>query len=148
MTAHVFVPALDEERPATLSTKVVTAILRDELKFDGVILSDDLEMKAIANQYAVPSAAVLAIEAGCDGVLICSANYDTQAAALEALVRAVEDDRLRLARVEDALMRQQRAKERFLTATIGSRPLAGRALRGMVGRESHRAIAEEMARFL
>src|SRR5438876_7889714 len=61
MTAHVFVPSLDEQRPATLSRHVVTNLLRHELKFEGVILSDDLEMKAIANQYAVPSAAVLAV---------------------------------------------------------------------------------------
>lgn len=147
MTAHVFVPSLDEKRPATLSKAVVTDILREELKFDGVILSDDLEMKAIASQYAVPAAAVLAVEAGCDGVLICSGDHDTQAAALEALVHAVEDDRLRLARVDDALKRQQRAKERFLAAPVAARPLAGRALGAVLGRDEHRAVAEEMARF-
>src|SRR6185295_4799531 len=56
MTAHVLVPALDEERPATLSPRIVGDILRGELKYDGVILSDDLEMKALANDYAVPAA--------------------------------------------------------------------------------------------
>jgi len=148
MTAHVLVPSLDEKRPATLSRRVVTELLRDELHFDGVILSDDLEMKAIAAEYAVPSAAVLAIQAGCDGALICSGDHDTQAAALEALVRAVEDQRVPLARVEDALKRQQRAKERFLASPVSARPLSGRALRAALGREEHRAIAEEMARFL
>lgn len=148
MTAHVSVPALDEERPATLSKHVVTDLLRRELKFEGVILSDDLEMKAIANTYAVPDAAVLAVEAGCDGVLICSADYDTQAAALEALVRAVETERLPYSRVEDALKRQQRAKERFLGAAMVSRPARGRTLRQVLGRDEHRAIADEMARFL
>ena len=49
MTAHVFVPALDEQRPATLSRRIVTGLLREELEFEGVILSDDLEMKAIAD---------------------------------------------------------------------------------------------------
>src|SRR5712691_10860243 len=76
MTAHVFVPSLDEERPATLSRHVVTDLLRNALRYDGVILSDDLEMKAIAAEYAAPAAAVLAIEAGCDGVLICSGDHD------------------------------------------------------------------------
>ena len=90
MTAHVLVPALDEKRPATLSQRIVTGLLREELSIEGVILSDDLEMKAIASDYPVPAAAVLAIEAGCDGVLICSGDHDTQAAALEALVHAVE----------------------------------------------------------
>jgi beta-N-acetylhexosaminidase len=148
MTAHVLVPSLDEKRPATLSSRVVTDILRRELKYEGVILSDDLEMKAVAAEYGVPSSAVLAIEAGCDGVLICSGDHDTQAAALEALVHGVEEDRLRLTRVEDALKRQQRAKERFLAMGVAARPLAGRALRSMLGREEHRVIADEMSQFL
>src|SRR5262249_25731945 len=58
MTAHVFVPSLDETRPATLSRRVVTDVLRRELRYEGVILSDDLEMKAIATDYAVPVASV------------------------------------------------------------------------------------------
>jgi len=148
MTAHVFVPSLDDTRPATLSKRVVTDILRNELQYEGVIFSDDLEMKAVAAEYAVPAAAVMAIEAGCDGALICSGDHDTQSAALEAIVHAVEEDRLRLARVEDALKRQQRAKERFLTTGVAARPLTGRALRTALGREEHQAIAAEMARFL
>jgi beta-N-acetylhexosaminidase len=148
MTAHVFVPSLDDKRPATLSRRIVTELLRGELQYNGVILSDDLEMKAIAAEYAVPEAAVLAIEAGCDGALICSGDHDTQAAALEALVHAVESDRLRLSRVEDALKRQQRAKERFLAAAVATRPPAARALRSALGRDEHRAIADEMSRFL
>lgn len=148
MTAHVFLPALDEQRPATLSTRIVSGLLRDELKFEGLILSDDLEMKAIANQYAVPSAAVLAIGAGCDGVLICGGNHDLHGAALEALVHAVEEERLRASRVEEALKRQQRAKERFLAVPVAARPLHARQLRQRLGRDDHRAIADEMSRFL
>jgi beta-N-acetylhexosaminidase len=148
MTAHVFAPALDEQRPATLSRRVVTDLLRKELGFEGVILSDDLEMKAIANTYAVPDAAVLAIEAGCDGVLICSADHDTQARTLETLIRAVETERLPYSRVEDALKRQQRAKERFLGAALTSRPARAKTLQQVLGRDEHRAIADEMARFL
>jgi beta-N-acetylhexosaminidase len=148
MTAHVFLPALDEQRPATLSKHAVSRLLREELKFQGVILSDDLEMRAIAAQYAVPAAAVLAVEAGCDGVLICSGDHDTQAAALEALIHAVEDDSVRLTRIEDALKRQRRAKERFLAAEVAPRPLQGRQLREWIGRDDHRAVAEEMGRFL
>ncbi len=148
MTGHVFVPALDDTRPATLSSRIVADILRQELHFDGVILSDDLEMNAIASEHAVPSASVMAIEAGCDGVLICGGDHDVQAAALEAIVHAVEADRLRISRVEDALKRHRRAKERFLTARVGARPLAGPALRLALGREEHRVVAEEMARFL
>ena len=148
MTAHVLVPALDEDRPATLSRRVVADLLRKELGYGGVILSDDLEMKAIANTYAVPEAAVMAIDAGCDGVLICSGDHETQAATLETLIRAIESERLPYARVEDALQRQQRAKERFLGAAMTPRPAQWKVLRHAIGREEHRAIADEMAQFL
>jgi beta-N-acetylhexosaminidase len=148
MTAHVLVPALDEKRPASLSRRIVHELLREELKFEGVILSDDLEMKAVAAEFEVPSAAVMAIQAGCDGVLICSGDHDTQAAALETIIHAVEEQRVPLARIEDALKRQRRAKERFLAAPVLARPLAGRALRAALGGDEHRAIADEMARFL
>jgi len=147
MTAHVLVPALDEERPATLSPRIVTDLLRRELRFDGVIFSDDLEMKAVADRYDVAAAGVMAIQAGCDGVLICSGDHERQATALEALIRAVEDERLRVSRVEDALARQVKAKERFLAAGVSSRPPTPRAIRQLLGRDEHRAIADEMAQF-
>ena len=66
MTAHVLVTSIDDERPATLSPKIVQRMLREELGFNGVIVSDDLEMKAIANTYPPGEAAVAAIAAGCD----------------------------------------------------------------------------------
>ncbi|MQA31269.1 MAG: beta-N-acetylhexosaminidase [Luteitalea sp.] len=147
MTAHVLVPAFDERRPATLSKRIVTGILRQELHFEGVILSDDLEMKALANDYSVSESAVLAIEAGCDGILICGGDSEVQAAALEALVHAVEEERIPYARIEDAIRRQQRAKEQFLAMPVAPRPLAAKALRQLLGRDEHRLIADEMARF-
>ncbi len=93
----------------------------------------------------------MAIEAGCDGMLICSGSHDLQAASLEALVHAVEEERLAFSRVEDALLRQQRAKERFLAAgpvSRGGRPLGPQALRAVLGCDAHRAVADEMARFV
>jgi beta-N-acetylhexosaminidase len=146
MTAHVLVPALDEQRPATLSPKIVQDMLRDELGFQGVILSDDLEMKAIATSYAVPEAAVQAIAAGCDGLLICSGEADVQAATLEALVHAVEDGRISYKRVEDALKRLRQAKERFLAAPVGA--LRSSRLQHVLGCDAHQRVAEEMSRFL
>ena len=96
----------------------------------------------------MPSAAVLAVAAGCDGVLICSGVHDTQAAALEALIHAVENQEIPLARVDDALRRQRRTKERFLPAEAGLRPPMARQLRERIGLDEYRAIAEEMGRFL
>jgi beta-N-acetylhexosaminidase len=147
MTAHVSIPSLDEERPATLSRRIVSGLLRDELGFEGVILSDDLEMKALADQWSLAESAVLSIEAGCDGVLICTGNHDGQASALEALIRKVEAEPAFMRRVEDALARNRRAKERFLTTSVSVRPLQRQALRSVIGCEEHRRIADEMARF-
>jgi beta-N-acetylhexosaminidase len=150
MTAHVLVPALDEQYPATLSSRIVRPLLREELGFDGVIFTDDMEMKAIAAHHGVPQAAVRAIAAGVDGVLVCSGDTDLQAATLEAIIHAVEDETLPFSRVEDALSRHRRMKARFAAAAGPGRvpgPLTGRALREALGRESHAAIAEEMRRF-
>jgi beta-N-acetylhexosaminidase len=153
MTAHILVPSLDDEKPATLSPAIVRGLLREELDFDGVILSDDLEMKAIADSYTVADAAVQAIAAGCDGVLLCRANVqdrtqdgEAHLAVLEALVHAVEDGRIPYKRAEDALARNRRAKERFLAAPVAQ----GRArpLRHLLGCDQHRQIADEMARYL
>ena len=153
MTAHILVPSLDEQTPATLSSTVVRGMLREELGFNGVILSDDLEMKALADTYSVPDAAVQAIAAGCDGVLVCRANAtdrsqdaELQVAVLEALVHAVEDGRIPFTRVEDALARNRRAKERFLAAPVAPGPKA--ALRQVLGNDEHRRIADEMARYV
>jgi beta-glucosidase-like glycosyl hydrolase len=110
-------------------------------------------MKAIADRYTVPEAAVLAVQAGCDGMLICKSGQATQAQALEALVHAVESEELPFSRVESALSRHQRAKERFLAVPMVQAareariPPSGRQLRQLLGRDDHRAIAEEMARF-
>jgi beta-N-acetylhexosaminidase len=147
MTAHVLVPSLDEDRPATLSPRIVKGMLRDELQFGGVILSDDLEMKAVARSYAVPDAAVQAIAAGCDGVLVCSGDVDSQAATLEAIVHAVEDQRIPYTRLEDAQQRLRRAKERFLAAPVAAGRVSTR-LRQVLGCDAHRQVAEEMSRFL
>ncbi|MBY0495381.1 MAG: beta-N-acetylhexosaminidase [Cyanobacteria bacterium] len=148
MTAHVLVPALDEHRPASLAPNVVQRLLRDELKYDGVILSDDLEMKAISAKYAVPDAAVDAIRAGCDAVLVCSGDIDLQGRTLEALVRAVESGEIPAPRHDDAFARLKRAKQRFL---IGDRPgprARIKTLRGILGREEHQLVAAEMAAYL
>jgi beta-N-acetylhexosaminidase len=146
MTAHVLVPSLDEEKPATLSRAIVQGMLRDELGFQGVILSDDLEMKAIAKSFPVPEAAVQAITAGCDGLLVCSGDVDVQAATLEALVRAVEQDVIPYKRLEDALKRLRVAKERFLAAPVAINQRA--QLRHVLGCDEHQRIVDEMSRFV
>ena len=147
ITAHILVPSLDPEWPATLSRRIVTGILRNELHFTGVIFTDDMEMQALAARWPVPDACVQAVAAGCDGVLVCSGNTALQFAALEALVHAVEDERLPWSQIEGSLLRHRRMKERFLATRAGRTP-EPHGWRSVLGRESHAAIAEEIARFV
>ncbi|MCA9610748.1 MAG: beta-N-acetylhexosaminidase, partial [Myxococcales bacterium] len=104
MTAHIVFRALDPEVPATLSKKVVTGLLRERLGYDGLIVSDDMEMKAIADHFATGDAAVRAIRAGCDLLLIC-ASEKRLAEAREALVREADRDAAFAARLEEAIAR-------------------------------------------
>jgi beta-N-acetylhexosaminidase len=148
MTAHVLVPSLDERRPASLSPEIVQKLLRDELHYEGVILSDDLEMKAVSAKYEVPEAAVEAIAAGCDAVLICSGDVDLQGRTLEALVRAVESGRIPARRYDDAFARLKRVKQRFLMGERLGPTARIKNLRGVLGREEHQLVAAEMAAYL
>ena len=90
MTAHVVFAALDKSVPATLSRPVITGLLREELGYQGVVVSDDLDMKAIADNFGVGEAAVAAIEAGCDVLLLCR-NRDHQEEARSALHKAASE---------------------------------------------------------
>lgn len=143
MTAHVLVPSLDEDLPATLSRTVVTDVLKGQLGFDGLVISDDLGMKAVAATWLLPEAMVMALAAGCDAVLLCNSTLDEQVEALEAVIHAVEQGRLPLARVEDAMMRQSRVKTRF--AHLLQPPATNLE---HIGRDAHHAIAARMAAFL
>jgi beta-N-acetylhexosaminidase len=148
MTAHVLVPAIDEREPATLSPAIVQALLREELGYAGVILSDDLEMKAVSARTPVPRAAVQAVKAGCDGLLVCSGDVDLQAATLEALVKAVESGEIPQKRIDDAMTRLRRAKEEFLARERPKMSARLKELRTVIGQDEHQAIAAEMAAFL
>ena len=102
MTAHLLVPALDDV-PATLSRRVLTELLRDELGFDGLVITDALEMRAIADGVGVEEGAVRAIAAGADALCIGhDLHEDAVAAVVAALVAAVAEGRLPLARLEEA----------------------------------------------
>jgi beta-N-acetylhexosaminidase len=143
MTAHVLVPSLDPDRPATLSKKIVQDVLKGALGFDGMVFSDDMGMKALAAKHPLPEAVVQAIQAGVDVVLLCNSTQDEQVEALEALIHALEAGALPAARVEDALSRQWRAKTRF-AAALSAEP----APLSTVGLDAHQRISDRMAAWL
>lgn len=112
MTAHVVFPAFEPELvPATLSRRVISQLLREELKYEGVIVTDCLEMNAISEVYGVGVGAVMAVAAGADIVLV-SHELDRQLSAIESLVKAVETGRIPMERIDSAVARILALKER------------------------------------
>jgi beta-N-acetylhexosaminidase len=122
MTAHVLYPALDARRPATLSPAVCRSLLRRRLGFRGVLFSDDLEMGAIAGRRSIAGAAVEALRAGCDMLLVCQSLTAARAAML-AVEGALERGRLDPDVVVGALGRvealRRRVRGRSTTAALG-----------------------------
>jgi beta-N-acetylhexosaminidase len=101
MTAHVIFRAIDAEYPATMSPRVLDGLLRREFGFDGVIVSDDLEMKAIADHYGTARAIVAGVNAGVDLFLVCH-TLEQQHVGIDALVRAVKSGNVKRERLEEA----------------------------------------------
>ena len=108
MTAHLQLPALDSERPATLSQAVLSDLLRGELGFNGLVVTDALVMEAISGRYGAAEAAVLAFEAGADLILM-PADAD---AALDGLEAAVSSGRISRERLQASLQRRETALAR------------------------------------
>lgn len=119
MTAHVVYPALDADVPATLSRAICTDLARTEMGFEGWLVSDDLEMKAIADRIGIEEAAVRSIDAGCDALLVCR-DEELQARAHEALVRRAEADAAFRARCEDAAARGLKMRRRVVPKPVRS----------------------------
>lgn len=113
MTSHIIFDALDPELPATLSPRVLTGLLREKMEFDGIIITDCLEMKGVADGWGEVEAAILAVLAGADIVLCCH-TWKTQIAIRDGLVAAVQSGRIPEARIDSAVARINAAKERWL----------------------------------
>jgi beta-N-acetylhexosaminidase len=150
MTAHVIFEALDKTRPATMSPLALQTILRERLQFDGVVVSDDLEMKAIADHYSVEQAVVDGVLAGCDLFLVCH-KAEVQRRAIGALEKAVSDGRITRERIDQSLGRLEALAKKFargpedLTGTLGS-PEHERLSKGLssdvfVGRDPTEALS-------
>ena len=108
MVSHAIYSSIDPESPATLSRHIMHDLLREELGYEGLILTDDLEMGAITNSWSVPEAAALAFEAGADLLLIC----ERQSMVMEA----ISEIRSLILRGSIALQRLQRSTERIAKA--------------------------------
>ncbi|RKS74699.1 beta-N-acetylhexosaminidase [Actinomadura pelletieri DSM 43383] len=115
MTAHVVVQAVDPELPATLSPKVLTGLLRQEMGFDGLIVTDAMDMDAIAKNWGTREATVMAINAGAD-VVMATGDYATHAEAVDALADALRDGSLSEERVNASVRRVLALKCKYRVA--------------------------------
>ncbi len=134
MVAHLLVPALDPEKPTTFSKKTITALLREGMEFNGLIVSDALDMGALAATYSQEEIAVRAVEAGIDILL----HPRDALAAINAVVSAVEQGRLTSQRISESVGRIMTAKTRLgLMDTSAEKAV-------QIDYEEHRRIAREL----
>ncbi len=117
MTAHVFNANLDSTYPATLSQKILTGILREQLRFDGVVISDDMQMRAIADHYGLETALELALNAGIDMIALANnlTEYDAglAARAFGVIQQLVQNGKVSAERIDQAYQRIARLKARL-----------------------------------
>jgi len=139
MTAHVRFEAFDR-LPATLSS-VSLSLLREDVEFKGCCISDDLEMRAISENWGVPDAAELAVTAGCDAVLVCH-TLQRQHDAIDAIARGARSGPLSRARLAQASARVEALQSKFARAAATIDPMAAGA---SCATEEHRHFAAQIA---
>ena len=113
MVAHIMFPELDHVFPSSLSTKIITDLLREEMHFEGVVITDDMTMGAIVNDYTVPEAAVQSFIAGSD-LLLIAGDYENQVDTFNALMEAVQAGTITEERIDESVKRILRLKDRYM----------------------------------
>jgi beta-N-acetylhexosaminidase len=113
MTSHALYPALDPDFPATLSHTICTGLLREKLGFQGLVITDDLEMGAIRDHWGVPEAALASVEAGADILLICQDQYLVLESILKLRERVIRGE-IPFGRIFQSVDRIQKIKKKFL----------------------------------
>lgn len=140
MTAHIVVPALDpSEDPATLSRPILTGILREELGYDGVVVTDSLGMEGVRTKYGDDRVPVLALLAGVDQLL----NPPNLSVAWNAVLEAVRGGEISEARVDESILRILRLKSRL--GLFRDPFVSRRGVERTVGSRAHRAAADRIA---
>ncbi|WP_405195019.1 glycoside hydrolase family 3 protein [Streptomyces anulatus] len=140
MTAHIVVPALDpSEDPATLSRPILTGILREELGYDGVVVTDSLGMEGVRTKYGDDRVPVLALLAGVDQLL----NPPNLSVAWNAVLEAVRGGEISEARVDESILRILRLKSRL--GLFRDPFVSRRGVDRTVGSRAHRAAADRIA---
>ena len=109
MSAHILFPALDKERPATLSPAVINGLLRTDLGFQGLVITDAMEMDAIDQNYSTERAAVMALQAGAD-ILLLTSRGEVSDRMFNGVKDAIDSGELSMEQVDQSVLRQLRIK--------------------------------------
>ncbi|NLY70221.1 MAG: glycoside hydrolase family 3 protein, partial [Clostridiales bacterium] len=112
MVAHILYEMIDPLYPSTLSETIIQDLLRDQLGFNGIVITDDMTMGAIMDNYDVTEASIQSIKAGCDIVLVCH-GYENIINVLEALKRAVENNEITEDRINQSVYRILTIKHKY-----------------------------------
>jgi beta-N-acetylhexosaminidase len=112
MTAHIIYPQVDPDHPATMSRRILHGLLREEFGFRGAVITDGMDMLAIASHYGVGNAAVRALEAGADMVMALG-TPQTQNDTLDAIAAAIDDGTLDLEAIHASIARMSQLAQRY-----------------------------------
>jgi beta-N-acetylhexosaminidase len=145
MSAHISFPTIDDTPglPGTLSAKVLTGLLRDELHFTGLIATDSLEMGALGRSgFPPPRAAARALQSGAD-LLLFNSGHKVHQAVIAEIIAEVRDGTISLDRLDDAVRRVLHAKERF--GLLQPAPVDATKAAEVCASDDHRALAAKLA---
>ena len=115
MVAHILLRKIDSENPASLSEKIISGILREKMGFEGVVITDDMTMGAIGENYSMQEAVVRSFLAGSDMILVCH-GYDNQLEAIKALKAAVQNGTVTEDRLDESVRRILALKDKYSLA--------------------------------
>lgn len=142
MTGHVITHCIDSEYPATVSKKVITKYLRETLGFDGIVETDAMRMPAIQKLYGTGRACVLALEAGCDLVLL-RGNMQHFKEGYEAVLNAVQKGEISEKRLDESVRRMLKQKEAI--GLFDKKTVCAELADKIVGSREHKELAKELA---
>ncbi|KPU44769.1 beta-hexosaminidase precursor [Oxobacter pfennigii] len=112
MVAHILLPEIDPQYPSSMSKIIITDILRKDLNFDGVVITDDMTMGAITKNYDIGDASVKSVSAGSDIILVCHV-FDNEVAVINSLKMAVQNGTLSEERINQSIYRILKLKDKY-----------------------------------
>lgn len=138
MTAHIKFPKIDPEYPATLSEKFIKEVLRNDLRYRGLVVTDDLGMAALTKNFSTEEIAVKAVQAGCDILMFCN-KFDDQKVAIDALQKALKDHKISAKQIDESYARVVALKKDMLT---NPDPPEFSKASEIIGNEEHKLLSQ------